>query len=61
MKNKIKMLLCFLSLLFISSALAEMSDKEKREFIESLAEPSKEKRVFYRWQSSQSNFRTCIR
>lgn len=43
--------LCFLYPLFISPVLAEMSDQEKREFIESLAEPSKEKRVFYRWQT----------
>ena len=42
---------CFLCLLFIGSTFAEMSDKEKVEFIESLAEPSKEKKVFYRWQS----------
>ena len=32
-----------------SSALA-MSDREKREFIENLVKPFKEKRVFYRWQ-----------
>ena len=45
---------CFLCLYFISNALAEMSDEEKREFIESLAKPSKEKKVFYRWQSEAS-------
>ena len=48
-------LLCLLAnSLFIDSALARLprlSDKEKREFIESLAKPSKEKKVFYRWQS----------
>ena len=47
--------LCLLYLLanglFIDSVFAEMSDKEKVEFIESLAEPLKEKKVFYRWQS----------
>ena len=31
-----------------------MSDQEKREFIESLSEPSKEKKVFYRWQSEEA-------
>ena len=48
-------LVCLLAnSLFINPALARLprlSDKEKREFIESLAEPSKEKKVFYRWQS----------
>ena len=48
-------LLCLLAnALFIDSALArffKLSDQEKREFIESLAKPSKEKMVFYRWQS----------
>ena len=45
---------CFLCLLFIGSTFAEMSDKEKAEFIESLAEPLKEKKVFYRWQSEKA-------
>ena len=48
-------LLCLLAnALFSDSALArffKLSDQKKREFIESLAKPSKEKKVFYRWQS----------
>ena len=50
--------LCLLYLLtnglFTDPALARFpgfSDQEKREFIESLIEPSKEKKIFYRWQS----------
>ena len=51
----IKSILFFwLCLLFSGPALAEMSDQEKREFIESLAQSSKEKKVFYRWQSETS-------
>ena len=46
--------LCCLGLLTNSPAIAELSDQEKREFIESLAKPLKEKRVFYRWQSEES-------
>ena len=40
--------------LFISPVLAEMSNQEKREFIESLAEPIGEKRVFFRWQDRKN-------
>ena len=44
----------FLYLIFSCSVLGRMplvmSDDEKRAFIESLAEPSKEKQTFYRWQ-----------
>ena len=48
----IKPILFFwLCLLFSNHVLAEMSDQEKREFIEFLAKPLKEKKVFYRWQS----------
>lgn len=43
-----------LCLLFNSLVSAEMSDQEKQEFIESLAEPSKEKKIFYRWQTEQA-------
>ena len=55
MKAKIRTVLpffwlCLLSSLFSGFALAEMSDDEKREFIESLAEPSTEKKTFFRWQ-----------
>ena len=51
----IKSILFFwLCLLFSSPVLAEMSDQEKREFVETLAEPSKEKKVFYRWQTETS-------
>ena len=45
---------CSLCLFFSGYTLAEISDHEKREYIESLAKPSKEKKVFYRWQSEQS-------
>ena len=41
----------WLCLLFSGFAFSEISDQEKRDFIESLAEPLKEKKVFYRWQS----------
>ena len=43
---------CFLCLLFFSASTfaVELSDDEKRAFIESLATPSSETRVFYRWQ-----------
>lgn len=44
----------FLGFLFSDTSIAELSDREKREFIESLATPLKKKRVFYRWQSEQS-------
>ena len=51
-------LLCLLvNSLFIDPAFAglpTLSDQEKRDFIESLAEPSKEKKVFYRWQFETS-------
>ena len=49
-----------LSLFYSSPALArmpfvaEMSDDEKRAFIENLAEPSKEKMALYRWQSEET-------
>ena len=33
--------------------IAELSDDEKRAYLESLAEPSKEKLVFYRWQKAE--------
>ena len=46
--------LCSLCFLFSSFVEAELSDQEKREFIESLATPLKKKRIFYRWQSEQS-------
>ena len=44
----------FLCSLFSDTAIAKLSDQEKREFIENLATPLKQKRVFYRWQSEQS-------
>ena len=47
-------LLCFSCLLFSDFTLADLSDKQKREFIEQLAQPLPEKRVFYRWQSETS-------
>ncbi|MDE0092446.1 MAG: hypothetical protein OXN83_04070 [Oligoflexia bacterium] len=56
MNKKLIIKLCpyfFLCLLLNSLALAEMSDEQKRSFIESLAETSQEKRVFYRWQSKK--------
>ena len=56
--NLRKVILFFLlfssCLLFSGSILAEMSDQEKLEFIESLVEPSQKKRVFYRWQDEKS-------
>ena len=52
LKNIFFILLYALTLLG-DSALAEMSDSEKRAFIESLAVPSTEKRVFYRWQNQE--------
>ena len=56
-QNKIKIILslfwlCFSCLLFNNPIIAEeMLDAEKITFIESLAEPLKERKVFYRWQS----------
>ena len=51
-------LLCLsVNSLFIDPAFARLptlSDQEKRDFLESLAEPSKEKKVFYRWQFETS-------
>ena len=47
------LVVCGLCFLFSGFALAKMSDEEARAFLESLAEPSKEKKVFYRWQSEQ--------
>ena len=41
-------------LLFYRSASADMSDHQKRTFLENLALPSSEKRTFYRWQSQQA-------
>ena len=41
-------------LLFSSFAFANMSDSEKRNFIESLAKPSAETKTFYRWQSKDT-------
>ena len=50
----------FLCLLFfsVSSLATEMSDDEKRSFIESLAKPSFKKQIFYRWlsESEQQEF-----
>lgn len=46
--------LCFLCLLFGEFAFAEMSNDEKRAFIESLAEPLEEKRIFFRWEPKNS-------
>ena len=42
--------LCPLFFLFSGLVLAELSDQEKREFMESLAKPLKKKKTFYRWQ-----------
>ena len=54
MKLKNTFFILFYALILLGdSALAEMSDSEKRAFIESLAVPSTEKRVFYRWQSKE--------
>ena len=48
-------LVCLLAnSLFIDSALARLSDQKKQDFIERLAELSKERKVFYRWQSETS-------
>ena len=51
--------LCFLSLLLSGVALAEMSNQEKAEFMESLAKPLKERQIFYRWQS-EKNTKTLV-
>ena len=51
MRMKKTIAFLFLCLLFSGSALAKMSDEEARAFLESLAKPSTERRVFYRWQS----------
>ena len=40
--------------LFSHPILAQLSDQEKREFIENLAKPIQERRAFYRWQSEES-------
>ena len=46
--------LCFLYLLFSWPAMAEeLSDQEKKEFVEQLAESFPEKKVFYRWVSKK--------
>ena len=53
-------LLYFLCLLFNGFAFAELSDQQKQDFIESLAEPLKEKRVFYLWHTKANN-RTLLK
>ena len=45
--------LCFLCLLFSYPAVAELSDQEIKEFVEQLATPFPEKKIFYRWQSEE--------
>ena len=45
--------LCFLCLLFNYPAVAELSDQEIKEFVEQLATPFPEKKIFYRWQSEE--------
>ena len=59
-KKSLLILLYSLCLLFYSVSFAELSDKEKRAFIEELARPFPERRVFYRWQSEISR-RTLMR
>ena len=49
-----KLFICFLYFLLSDFSFANMSEDEARSFIESLAKPSTEKRVFYRWQSEIS-------
>lgn len=39
----------------------ELSDKEKREFIESLAKPIGEEQVFYHWVNNQRDYETLIK
>ena len=51
--KKVISLLC-LSLLCSFPVFSKMSDDEARAFLESLAESSPEKKVFYRWQSETS-------
>lgn len=48
-------IVCFFYLLFNSFVFAELSDQQKRDIIGSLAKPSKERRVFYRWHTKSSN------
>ena len=59
-KKFLLIFLYFLCLLFCSVSFAELSDEEKRAFIEGVARPFPEKRVFYRWQSETSR-RTLMR
>ena len=59
-KKSLLIFLYSLCLLFCSISFAELSDEEKRAFIEGLARPFPEKRVFYRWQSETSR-RTLMR
>ena len=53
--------LYFLCLLFSGFAFAELSDQQKREFIENLTESLKEKQVFYLWHTKANNRRLISR
>ena len=49
-----KLSLCLVLFAVSSLGSAQMSDEEARAFLENLAKPSTEKRVFYRWQSEEA-------
>ena len=49
--KKISFFFLFLLFIFTNSVFAELSDQEKREFIESLAKPLEKPQTFYHWHT----------